>query len=192
MKIYLIRHGETKEGAEGIILGSIGGELNENGIKYSQNIADFLKGKNIHISKIFTSDLNRAIKTAEIIANNLNVPVEIENLVRERGAGVVEGKKDSDIDWQTYKLAPLEDRKHLGGESFQVVKIRAQQFLSKLKTHPQNDLLVVSHSVFILMLLSIVKGTTIDEELKTKSGNKIFVLDINNLNLETLDIIHSQ
>lgn len=85
MKIYLIRHGETKEGAEGIILGSLGGDLNENGIKYSQNVADFLKRENIFVSKVITSDGNRAVKTAEIIASKLNLPLEIEKLVREGG-----------------------------------------------------------------------------------------------------------
>ena len=192
MKIYLIRHGETKEGAEGIILGSIGGDLNESGIKYSQNVADFLKRENIFVSKVITSDLNRAVKTAEIIASTLSLPLEIEKLVRERGAGVAEGKKENEIDWQSYELAPLSERKHLGGESFQEVKIRAQQFLDKFKNQSQEDLLVISHSVFILMLLSIIKNSTIEEVLKTKTGNKILVLDLNNQQFETLDIIHSQ
>lgn len=192
MKIYLIRHGETKEGAEGIILGSIGGDLNESGIKYSQNVADFLKRENIFVSKVITSDLNRAVKTAEIIASTLSLPLEIEKLVRERGAGVAEGKKENEIDWQSYELAPLSERKHLGGESFQEVKIRAQQFLDKFKNQSQEDLLVISHSVFILMLLSIIKNSTIEEVLKIKTGNKILVLDLNNQQFETLDIIHSQ
>ncbi len=123
MKIYLIRHGETKESVENIILGSIGGELNDNGIKYSQKIANFFNNNNIFISKIITSDLNRAYQTAKIISQKLNIPIEIEKLVRERSAGDIEGKKESEVNWITYESKTLENRKHLNGKSFQEVKI---------------------------------------------------------------------
>ena len=117
---------------------------------------------------------------------------EVHRLEEELAALTTQiGKKESEIDWQNYELAPINERKHIGGESFQDVKARAQQFLDKLKKQPQQDLLIVSHSVFILMFLSIIKGTTIEEELKTKTKNKIFIIDLNSLDLEILDIVHS-
>ena len=192
MKLYLIRHGATKEGAEGIILGSIGGNLNEKGLKYSENVAGFFINHKIAVAKLLCSDLSRAIQTAEIISKQLNLPLTKYSLIRERSAGIAEGKKEIDIDWERYESVSLPDRKHLGGESFQEVKNRAEQFLNMLKEGQQEDILIISHSVFILMLLSLIKNTSIETELKTKTGNQIFIIDLDRKTIETIDITHSQ
>lgn len=79
MVIYLVRHGETLEGLEGKILGSLDGHLSESGIVYAKKIA---------------GDLKRAVDTAEIIGRILNKNILIEPLLRERAAGIADGEKE--------------------------------------------------------------------------------------------------
>ncbi len=192
MKIYLIRHGETKEGAQGIILGSIGGNLNDTGLTYSREVARFFKANKIHLAKIICSNLSRAIQTSEIISKELHVPLLIEELVRERFAGVAEGKREQDIDWVIYESVPLAVRKHQGGESFQEVKSRAEKFIKSLTVAKQQNILIVSHSVFILMFLSIIKGISIEDALKIKTSDTLFVVDLAQKRVETISLAHSQ
>jgi probable phosphoglycerate mutase len=166
--------------------------LNEKGVNYAGRVADYFKNRNIPVANIVTSDLNRAVQTAEIISRELKLPLLIEDLVRERASGLAEGKTEREIDWQNYEAVPVAERKHPGGESFLEVKERARLFMEKVRNNLHEDFLVVSHSVFILMLLSLIKSSSIEDELKTRTADKIFVIDVEKMSVETLDIIHSQ
>jgi len=151
--IILVRHGETKEGKAGIILGHLGGNLTQDGKDSAKKIAKIISKLDLRFQKIVTSDLKRAFNTARIISTELNnLPIEKDQTVRERSAGIAEGKKDSEINWNDYEKSPWVDRKHRDGESFGDVYQRAQNFLDKHRD--QDDIILVSHTVFILMLIA--------------------------------------
>lgn len=63
IKLYLIRHGETKENRKGIFRGRLNSPLNENGVKQSEELGKALS--KIKFSHLFSSPLYRAIQTAE-------------------------------------------------------------------------------------------------------------------------------
>jgi broad specificity phosphatase PhoE len=154
MKLILIKHGETEEGKKGIILGSLPGTLTEKGKKDAKRIAKTLKRKGFVFNGIITSDLERAKDTAEIIGKELKLQVKANKLLRERRAGIAEGKTEKEINWEEYEKQPLLKRKHKGGESFSDVKERAKKFIKSIKRFRNGDIIIVSHDVFIKMFLS--------------------------------------
>lgn len=58
VKVWLVRHGETNENRLGIVQGTMDTELNEEGIKQAQLVAEVLKA--IPFDFTLTSDLKRA------------------------------------------------------------------------------------------------------------------------------------
>lgn len=96
MKIYLIRHGKTQWNLEGRFQGASGDspllpEAKKSVKKLGQTLAD------IPFDAIYSSDLHRAITTAEIISQEHHPPllVQKEASLREWDLGTLEGQKIS-------------------------------------------------------------------------------------------------
>lgn len=88
--MYLVRHGQTDWNANGITQGLTDIPLNSEGIKQAQALGENLK--NIKFNAVFSSDLVRAKKTAEIIAAERKLTIETTHLLQERRYGEMEGK----------------------------------------------------------------------------------------------------
>ena len=86
----LIRHGQTKENIEGRLQGHFDGSLDETGIRQAHAVAARLAGE--HAAVLYSSDLKRAYKTAEIIARNLQLPVRALRELREWHLGELENR----------------------------------------------------------------------------------------------------
>jgi len=94
MRITTIRHGETDWNKERRPQGSRDIELNETGIMQANKLAVRLAGEPCDI--IYTSDLMRAKKTAEIINTRHGVELVASSLLRESSFGKFEGKSIND------------------------------------------------------------------------------------------------
>jgi len=94
MKITTIRHGETNWNRERKPQGSRDIELNEAGIAQAQKLAERLAAEPCDI--IFTSDLLRAKKTAEIINTRHGAEFITSAQLRESSFGEFEGKTMND------------------------------------------------------------------------------------------------
>ena len=71
LKLYIVRHGETEWNLIKKFQGQLDSPLTENGIKIMKDTRNKLK--NIIFSRVYTSELGRAVKSAEIILNkNIN------------------------------------------------------------------------------------------------------------------------
>jgi len=90
MKITTIRHGETDWNLARRIQGSNDIPLNEAGLNQAERLAKRLAGDPCDV--IFTSDLQRAKKTAEIINSRHNVELITSPKLREQGFADFEGK----------------------------------------------------------------------------------------------------
>jgi len=177
MKLILIRHGETKEGKRGIILGQMPGTLSIKGKATAKQIASFIKSTDINPSVIFSSDLRRAKETAEIITKTLKLPIKYDQLLRERSAGQVEGKSEKEINWKEYEKKKKSFRRHPEGESFNEVKARAMEFIKKINKIKNKDIIVVSHSVFLSMLLAVFYKWSVEKSLKRDFSDRITIID---------------
>lgn len=180
MKLILVRHGETKEGKNGIILGRLGGNLSAKGILEAKEISEKIKEMKFKNSYIISSDLKRAKDTAKIISKETGLQIEFDELLREQGAGIAEGKKDDDINWDLYEKISLGKRKHENGESFIDVKNRAKKFIKKIENANDRDdvFIIVSHSAFLLMLISFVCKIPIKKALKISFRNKMYLIEL--------------
>jgi broad specificity phosphatase PhoE len=87
--IYLVRHGETEWNKKGIVMGQSDSPLTETGIEQVKATARELK--DVNFDAIFSSDLHRAERTAEIIKLERQIAVQTSKALRERAYGHYEG-----------------------------------------------------------------------------------------------------
>jgi len=88
-KLYLVRHGQSAGNAEGRFGGHSATPLSELGFHQAQLTAQTLAKEKI--DAIYTSDLLRAVQTAEPLAELLDLPIIKTPAFRERHVGVLEG-----------------------------------------------------------------------------------------------------
>lgn len=88
--LYLVRHGQTDWNANGITQGQADIPLNSEGIKQAQALGETLR--KIKFDAVFSSDLVRAKKTAEILALERKMAIETTRFLRERRYGKFDGK----------------------------------------------------------------------------------------------------
>ena len=95
MWLIAVRHGETIWNAEGKELGQLDSPLSERGVRQAEALAHRLSTMNI--DALYSSDLGRAIRTAEIIGTACQKPVQLDRGLRERNMGVFQGLTQSEI-----------------------------------------------------------------------------------------------
>jgi 2,3-bisphosphoglycerate-dependent phosphoglycerate mutase len=86
--LYAVRHGETEWNSVEKQQGHLNSPLTENGIRQAQLLADGLAKRNIDV--LFSSDLGRALQTAEIIAKRLSLDIYTDARLRERHLGIMQ------------------------------------------------------------------------------------------------------
>jgi len=159
LKIYIARHGQNEDNAEGILNGHRDLPLTDIGITQANEVASEIKDAGLIFDVILSSPLVRALKTAEIIAtvNRLPQP-EIVNELIERDFGVMTGVEQSRIEELcapeivktetiTYFLSPE------GAETFPDLLKRAELLLGKLtKQYEDTSILIVTHGDFGKMI----------------------------------------
>src|SRR3990167_9697869 len=92
--LYLVRHGETEWNKTGIVMGQLDSLLTETGLGQAETTAQELKG--VNFDAIFSSDLHRAHRTAEIIKLERELVIQTSKALRERTYGSWEGKLGED------------------------------------------------------------------------------------------------
>ncbi len=88
-RLYLIRHGQSAGNAEGRFGGHGPTPLSDLGRRQAEMTAKALAREGI--SAIYSSDLTRAVETAEPLARLLDLPIHQSPAFRERHVGVLEG-----------------------------------------------------------------------------------------------------
>lgn len=89
--ILLYRHGETEANSEGIVQGQLDFSLSENGQRQARALAKKIAKEHPDLAAIYSSDLERAYKTAEETARVLQLPIHTEAGLREGRYGIAEG-----------------------------------------------------------------------------------------------------
>ena len=90
MKVFFVRHGKDDDGFRG---GWSSADLIPEGKEQARRLAEYLKENNreYRIRKIISSDLPRAMSTAQFTADELNLPVQPEMQLREMNNGALAG-----------------------------------------------------------------------------------------------------
>ena len=88
-RLYLIRHGQSAGNAEGRFGGHSATPLSKLGKQQAELTAKALAKE--RVTAIYSSDLLRAVQTAEPLARALNLKINATDTFRERHVGVLEG-----------------------------------------------------------------------------------------------------
>ncbi|MGM9916107.1 alpha-ribazole phosphatase [Anaerotignum sp.] len=148
MKLYFVRHGETDMNARNMFYGWTDADINAKGISQAEELREAFR--DIPIDAIYSSDLKRALHTAQIIADGR--PVEAISDIRELYYGKWENRTweqmtEADrVDWQKWKTDWVE-RVMPEGESFMDFYNRVTAGLDRIiRENKGKHVLVVSHN----------------------------------------------
>ena len=191
MKFIFIRHGKDDGNYRG---GWSKQDIIEEGIEQAHKLAKYL-GENkeeLNIKKIVTSDLKRAITTANIANEFLNVPVELDSELREMNNGDLAGMLNDDalVKYPGLFFNTLEmDEKYPNGESPIDFYNRIKKWFYKAAdTYKDIDgnIAFVTHSGVINIVYYIVKKLDWSNKEKSfKIGNcSIHILDLSKMEFE--------
>ena len=156
--LIAVRHGQTDWNVEQRFQGHLDVPLNSVG--YTQAEALRARLADIRFDAAYSSPLQRARATAEIIASDL--PVWIDQRLIEIHHGEWQGQRQKDIavqwpqEWQRWNIEPTRITPP-GGEAAGAVRARVEDFLNGMQG---TTILCVSHGVVIQTLLSILIGGT--------------------------------
>ncbi len=88
-KVLFIRHGQTDFNRQRRLQGALPVPINDCGIKQSSALARYLKSQ--PIDALFTSPRRRALETAHIVADSIQIPLQSDERLAEIAFGVFEG-----------------------------------------------------------------------------------------------------
>jgi 2,3-bisphosphoglycerate-dependent phosphoglycerate mutase len=89
MKLFIARHGETAWNVASREMGQLDSPLTDRGVEQARALARRLAG--LHVEVVYSSDLGRALRTAELIARECGIEVRVEPALRERHMGIFQG-----------------------------------------------------------------------------------------------------
>jgi broad specificity phosphatase PhoE len=151
--ILIFRHGETDWNLQGRMQGGVDIELNETGRKQALVLKEFFSRFPVEVC--LSSDLKRAIETAQIAVGTNQTPIIIEPLLRETNLGAVEGltkeqvrQQFGEASWEAWATShPDHGRfRFPGGETKQEHLQRLIRGLEKfLLTTPHTRIAVSTH-----------------------------------------------
>ncbi len=143
---WFLRHGETDWNAQGLSQGNTDIPLNGVGLAQARRAAKTLAGIG-GIATVVASPLVRARVTAEIAAEALGLPVELDPGLQEVSFGEQEGKPMGDWydDWIAGSYTPE------GAEPFAVLLARAVAAVNRATAKPA-PVLVVAHGALFRAL----------------------------------------
>ncbi len=152
MKVYFVRHGESRDNIRGIHQTGVT-PLSDLGRRQAYTVAG--RFTNIPIDAAFSSDFLRASETARAIRNVISVRVKHLDLLREiKRPTEIEGLSHRDREALRVHDLIHENRNnpdwHFSDEeNFYDLKNRAEKFIEFLNKRNNKNVLVVSHGIML-------------------------------------------
>lgn len=157
---YIFRHGQTIWNAEGRPQGQheYPVPLTVTGQEQARKLSQRLKDKKI--KRIFSSDLLRAKQTGEIVAKELNVPIDFDKRLREVDYGILNGLYTIEREevYPDFKKCYEDIRVPFPeGESLYSVAERIRETLKEIAVNVSNRVVGIStHGHAITALIDVV------------------------------------
>jgi len=173
-ELVIVRHGRTQSNTRYAYCGWTDVELDEEGISQARSARDRMRS--LKVDYIFSSPLKRALKTAEIINENFNLPITCSESLKERNFGVWEDLQYEEIcekfpeqvkmlekDWMKYCIQ--------NGESALQFYSRVVEFVDGLLSDKQGTFLIVTHLGCIRNTVSHLLGMGIEGSWRFRVDN---------------------
>ena len=174
-RVLAIRHGETAWNVDGRIQGQLDVPLNDTGRWQVHRLA--LAVADEGISAIYSSDLLRALETAQAVARGCGQAITTDVGLRERGFGVFEGLSYAEINRRWPEQAARwrkrdPDFAPEGGESLRQFSERSVGTVTRLAgLHPGETIAIVSHGGVMDCLYRAASRVALDAPRSWQLGN---------------------
>jgi broad specificity phosphatase PhoE len=175
-RLILLRHGETDWNREGRFQGQADPPLNTTGREQAKASIKKLAGWSFEA--IYSSDLQRAVETAQIIARRHGLSVRQDRRLREINQGEWEGLLAEEIAsqypqaWAARQRDPVQTWPP-GGETPAEVAVRVWAAADDIvRACPSGPVLIVSHAVALATLLVRARRLSLNQvyELAPENG----------------------
>jgi len=197
-QIIFLRHGQAKNNTDRILAGRTEGiPLTETGIKQAEHTAEFLQHMNI--SAIYSSPIQRAKHTAEIVGKHNSLDVTIDERLIELDMGKFTGMPYDEIFnnhgnvFMKFYNDELEIA-HNGVETFSDVKKRVLGIVDHvLENHPDENVVLVTHMDPIKAMLSTIvdlSATNLFELIIANASLNIFREKEQKFSISGLNVMH--
>jgi Fructose-2,6-bisphosphatase len=157
-KLILVRHGETEWNRTGRYQGQSDIELNTTGLWQAERLRDRLVRQRIDAA--YSSDLKRALHTAQIIISKHNLVMIPCKELREIDFGELEGMTSDEIQRHYPNWHGMSSDVSIpGGESISQLASRIELFVPRLVEYSgDKTVLIVAHGGTLQMLVCILLG----------------------------------
>lgn len=170
-RIWLIRHAESTR-KPGSVIGVTDPPLSAAGVEQARRLASALA---VHpLARVVSSDRERALATARLVARPHGLPVEPAAALREIDFGAWEGRNLADL-WSEEPEAARAWEEDLRstppsfGESLSDLERRVAELWSSLRPLPLvGDVAIVAHRGSLAVLRALITGSTIAEAFSSK------------------------
>jgi len=167
--LYIMRHGKTDWNGLHKLQGRTDILLNEEGRSMARKARD--EYRDIRFDICFSSPLKRALETAEIFLDGRDVPIIIDDRLKEMSFGDYEGVENSfDIPGCPINIIfqdPASYKGSVGGaETFEELFARVDSFISDKITPELNrgsDILIVGHGALNSAFITRMKHLPVSE-----------------------------
>lgn len=174
-RLLLVRHGITEFNSTRRFAGYSDVEMNAAGYEQVEKLRDRLA--NEQIDAVYSSDLKRALATAEVISSGHKVDIVACPELREMNYGDAEGLTFQEINRRYPEAAKSIINFNLqlefpGGESFEGFIKRTTKFLDRLNEHKSSaTILVAAHSGPLRVLVCDLLGIDQDHWWQIRCDN---------------------
>jgi len=197
-QIIFLRHGQAKNNTDRILAGRTEGiPLTETGIKQAEHTAEFLQHMNI--SAVYSSPIQRAKHTAEIVGKHNSLDVTIDERLIELDMGKFTGMPYDEIFnshgnvFMKFYNGELEIA-HNGVETFSDVKKRVLGIVNHvIENHPDENVVLVTHMDPIKAMLSTIvnlSATNLFELIIANASLNIFREKEQKFSISGLNVMH--
>jgi len=182
VKLYLIRHGQTDWNVAEKIQGSTDIPLNETGRQQAACLAKGMERR--PVSRIYSSNLKRALETAEAIAKSQKIKVEVIRELREVEFGEWEGltlqaiKEVYPKDYRLWRQNPV-DVAPPGGETQNQIRRRCRQAVETILSQADKDLAIVAHGAILAYVIEYLMRENPSEKEIIVENSSITTMEYN-------------
>lgn len=188
MRIFLIRHGETEWNRLNRLQGHSDTHLSPEGFHQAKTLAEHAPFH--HVDAIYSSDLTRAMSTAEILAEKFKLHVKKMPELREANYGDWEGRSISELAAESPrafgKFFTDPERCHPPhGETFLECQARVMIGIREIiANHENQNVIAVSHGAAIRLIL----GAALDMPIHKMWAIAQFNMALNILRVDDGDL----
>lgn len=188
LRIFLIRHGETEWNKQNRLQGNSDINLSPEGLHQAIMLAEHAPFQ--HVDAIYSSDLTRAVATANVLAERFDLDVKTMPELRETNFGDWEGRFISELAEEFPvafgKFFTDPERCHPPhGETFLEAQARVMIGIREIiSNHDDQNIIVVSHGSAIRLIL----GAALDMPIHKMWAIAQFNMALNVLRVDDGDL----